>query len=281
MLDDDIMASFSDGGERSEYYFFLANFIKKEYNINVPPIQSGRLGLSKFSLAARAMLSFDPQYYKETFSGSSERHFEKLGIYIKRSGKYGFFLKGGNNGEEHNHNDIGSFIIAKNNKQIFCDLGAAEYTASNFGKDRYKILNNSSRGHSVPLIDNSEQGTGAEFSGELKTGGSVSVDMSKAYPLDITKFERKFLLCDDSVTLSDEFDPSLRVTERFITEIKPDIAEDKITIDSVEVFFEEGWKPVCSVEMIPAHGGKTQRTVYIIDFTSADKSGRFRMEIKL
>ncbi|MBQ8301791.1 MAG: heparinase II/III family protein, partial [Clostridia bacterium] len=72
-------------------------------------------------------------------------------------------LKGGNNGEPHNHNDIGSFSILKNGEMILCDIGSGEYTKEYFSDKRYEILCDSSFGHSVPIINGYGQSSGSEF----------------------------------------------------------------------------------------------------------------------
>ena len=62
-----------------------------------------------------------------------------------------FAIKGGNNGEPHNHNDVGSFLYFIGEEEIISDLGAGEYTKAYFGPERYSVLCCSSRGHSVPI----------------------------------------------------------------------------------------------------------------------------------
>ena len=78
-----------------------------------------------------------------------------------------FAAKCGHNGEEHNHNDIGSFILADDSGQLLVDLGCMEYTKENFGtQTRYTLLQNSSLGHSVPIIGGHPQKEGKEFFGK-------------------------------------------------------------------------------------------------------------------
>ena len=62
-------------------------------------------------------------------------------------------FKGGHNRESHNHNDIGTYIIAVDGVPLVLDPGGEIYTGRTFGPGRYesKLLN--SYGHSVPRID--------------------------------------------------------------------------------------------------------------------------------
>lgn len=45
--------------------------------------------------------------------------------------------KGGNNGESHNHNDIGHFLYETEGVLLLTDLGSGEYTRQYFSKERY------------------------------------------------------------------------------------------------------------------------------------------------
>ena len=210
---------------------------------------------------------------------NGKAHFVNLGWYIDRKEKYGFAIKAGNNGEEHNHNDIGSFIIASGGKQILCDLGSAEYTAFNFGKDRYTIFNNSSLGHSVPIVNGNEQGTGKDFYGVLTVGETISVDMKNAYSVKADKLIRNIKLTENGVTVSDEFEGISEIKERFVTEVKPVISENKLIIGNAGICFDKGWKPQYSSKTIKAHNGKTDRTVYILDFVPTAKTDKFTLDI--
>ena len=75
----------------------------------------------------------------------------------------GFAAKGGNNDENHNHNDIGHFLCVFHGEMLLTDLGAGEYTKDYFGDGRYDILCNRSMGHSVPLVNGREQCAGREY----------------------------------------------------------------------------------------------------------------------
>ena len=54
--------------------------------------------------------------------------------------KEGLFMaaKGGCNGEFHNHNDVGTFIIYKNGERFICDSGNKTYNALTFSDKRYE-----------------------------------------------------------------------------------------------------------------------------------------------
>jgi hypothetical protein len=77
-------------------------------------------------------------------------------------------LSGGHNGERHNHNDLGHFIVALDGRIIVPDLGAPHYQADFFGPLRYeRYLTASSRGHCCPIIAGQAQQAGADAAGKV------------------------------------------------------------------------------------------------------------------
>lgn len=97
--------------------------------------------------------------------------------------------KGGDNGEPHNHNDIGSFIYIANGEQVIAELGAGEYTKDYFNENRYHNLCCRSLGHNVPLINNKEQLAGKEYRAsyfkafESNGIGTINLGLETAYGL--------------------------------------------------------------------------------------------------
>jgi hypothetical protein len=77
----------------------------------------------------------------------------------------GLFLamKGGDNNESHNHNDVGSFIVYKNGKPVLIDAGVGEYTKQTFSPDRYKIWSMQSLYHNLPSFDGVGQVNGSQY----------------------------------------------------------------------------------------------------------------------
>ena len=62
-------------------------------------------------------------------------------------------FEGGHNRESHNHNDLGTYIIAVNGVPMVVDPGRGGYTADTFGPRRYTSNLLNSYGHSVPRIN--------------------------------------------------------------------------------------------------------------------------------
>ncbi|MBM7786242.1 heparinase II/III domain-containing protein [Tenggerimyces flavus] len=104
----------------------------------------------------------------------------------------GLFLsvKGGHNAEAHNHNDVGTFLVALDGHPVLVDAGVADYTRQHFSPDRYEIWSLRSAYHNVPLVDGYEQAPGKEHRAadvrcELDdTGARFDLDLAGAYPAE-------------------------------------------------------------------------------------------------
>lgn len=102
----------------------------------------------------------------------------------------GFFfaVKGGTNGESHNHNDVGNFIVYYDGLPLLIDVGSPKYTAMTFTNRRYEIWNLCSDYHNLPTINNVAQRDGLDFKASdatFKKGKSstvFSLDIAGAYP---------------------------------------------------------------------------------------------------
>ena len=96
--------------------------------------------------------------------------------------------KGGHNGENHNQNDVGNFLVHSGGETLIVDLGSGTYTREYFGPGRYEILVNSSRGHNVPLVNGCEQSTGSRFAARVLEHSSsqfrdtLELELAGAYP---------------------------------------------------------------------------------------------------
>lgn len=77
----------------------------------------------------------------------------------RRGGLFGA-MKGGHNAENHNHNDVGAFLLYVDGEPAVVDVGNMVYTAKTFGPERYTLFNTRSRNHNLPLIGEYEQAAG-------------------------------------------------------------------------------------------------------------------------
>lgn len=115
--------------------------------------------------------------------------FDHLQLMAGASGK-GLFLAthAGHNGESHNHNDVGDFMVYADGEPVIVDVGFGTYNAKTFSRDRYQLWYLNSAHHNVPLINGYEQSAGTRFgarevrytAGEDKI--SLQMDIASAYP---------------------------------------------------------------------------------------------------
>jgi hypothetical protein len=102
----------------------------------------------------------------------------------------GLFLaaKAGHNDESHNHNDVGSFLVAYNGRLLLVDPGAGTYTRQTFGPDRYQIWTMQSSWHNTPAPAGHPQAAGrahraTDVSASLSaTAAELALDLAAAYP---------------------------------------------------------------------------------------------------
>lgn len=136
--------------------------------------------------------------------------------YSDRNPKFAFAAKGGNNGEDHNHNDLGSFCLSWDDHIILGDPGCPEYSLEYFTGKRYLRELASSFGHPVPCINGFLQGAGGAFQAKLlefhetEDGVSFSLDLIGAYPpsAKLKKLERTFVFSRNKreLTITDSFE---------------------------------------------------------------------------
>ena len=115
-------------------------------------------------------------------------YFPNAQVYIGRTPRLAFGVKGGDNAEMHNHNDLGSWSLLLDGQVVAGDPGGEIYTARTFSKQRYvsDVLN--SFGHPVPRVGGELQLGGREARAEvLRTDFAdardvVAIDLSAAYP---------------------------------------------------------------------------------------------------
>ncbi len=148
-------------------------------------------------------------------------YLKDLGVIVSHGGGQGgerwhFAAKAGHNGEFHNHNDCGSYILNIGEESIIEEIGAPEYVKAYFqAETRYHFLAARTRGHSLAVINGCEQSAGVEYSTKVvhyrndAEHMSTSMDLTGAYPeaAGCSRYIRTFRF--------DKIAPKIEVTEEF------------------------------------------------------------------
>lgn len=196
-------------------YAFWPNPLLPDNSFNLPPAGAGEatgsLKLPSASVGeATGSLKLPPAAMGGTGGTPTpdplRGWFPDAQVLVARSGKespqehLSVALKGGHNGEHHNHNDLGQFVVSYRGRQPVIDSGGETYTARTFSARRYEsdILN--SYGHSVPVVAGQLQQVGeAARSRVLETRFSdtedeLLLDLSGAYAVpQLKQLERRFV----------------------------------------------------------------------------------------
>ena len=153
-----------------------------------------------------------------------------LQVFSWRHGGMYLAAKGGHNGESHNHNDVGTFLLYTDGQPRVIDLGNCVYTAKTFGPDRYTLMNTRSRNHNVPLIGAMEQAAGREHAAADVSADchGLRLDIAAAYPKEagVCRLCRTFAIDGNGMTLTDdiELDRAQPVTWVFMLRDRPELS---------------------------------------------------------
>ena len=161
-----------------------------------------------------------------------------LQIMTARRGNLYVAMKGGTNGESHNHNDVGSFIVYAPLQQVtspnlpcrggtspllqegmgevtpltplFIDPAVGEYTAKTFSDDRYSIWTMQSGYHNLPQINGVDQKDGKEYAAKVIShkDGQLTLDIAGAYPAEaaVKSWKRTVAATKSGVSITEDYE---------------------------------------------------------------------------
>jgi len=277
-LNGDLTVSFSDAQPEFKCTPGLMCWLKRTYpGVRLPALTHATAFMNSVA-SITSLIWMDPDYTPEP-DRQETNFFPEAQWYICRKEKFSFAAKGGHNDEPHNHNDLGSFMIAVGRDIPLADLGAPEYVRYANLNDRFVKLNFSSHGHNVPIINGQYQGLGREYRSEVKEAGEsvFSLDIRGAYPEGLVKrANRTFRVRKDGVSLRDVFELSGKdgaVTERFVTWTKPVLSDGIVDLGTAQIRFDEDkFSAAVSVDYYNAHrirpNAQKEVTVYLVDITA-------------
>lgn len=129
--------------------------------------------------------------------------YESTGVYIVQKKSFTLAVKAGCNGDSHNHNDTGSFILYKNGRPFIIDLGVESYTKKTFSPERYGIWTMQSAWHNLPTVNGVMQKDGKEYAArDVQCGKDrIRMNIAGAYPEEahLSSYIREVYFSDDAV----------------------------------------------------------------------------------
>ena len=190
---------------------------------------------------------FEPMPPKTDFNPESDIYYPDLGVIISKNAESGMMLaaKGGSNAESHNHNDVGSFILYKNDRPVFIDPGVEQYCKDTFSSRRYSLWTMRSLYHNLPAINGKEQLPGGKYRAEILSceNGRMVMELKDAYPGDsgLKSYIRTFsidgggFVCDDKF----EFEGEGEIEFSLICAENPEISGNKAKTAGAEAMIDE------------------------------------------
>lgn len=132
-----------------------------------------------------------------------------LQIMTARRGNLYVAMKGGTNGESHNHNDVGSFIVYAPTP-LFIDPAVGEYTAKTFSKDRYDVWTMQSGYHNLPQINGIDQKDGKDYAAKVvrHKEGQLTLELAGAYPKDaaVKSWQRTVAAMKSGISVVEDYE---------------------------------------------------------------------------
>jgi hypothetical protein len=275
----------------------LLSYLSKEYGVN-PPLCTKITPFDfehcyRYAHISRNLWWTDKDVFQKSIWNITKYYPHTQWLIQKRDTVY-FAMKGGHNKEEHNHNDVGNFILALSGELFLADLGAGPYTSDYFGDKRYTYPHTRSYWHNVPFIDDGEQKETPipckidEIISDYNLAG-MSMELSKLYGNpQILSLHRKILnnMEDRTITLIDQFKSTIEIEfeEGFISIIKPTIKEQDVIewnghYGTLQLKYDSSmFNLIMEEKEIPNHSGKMQ-LYYRLGLKMKDKAIGYRINL--
>ena len=136
------------------------------------------------------VLSYHKNMAGKNATTPEDIYYPSVGVMVARSPRFVMSAKSGDNADNHNHNDTGSFILYMDGRPLFVDIGVETYSQKTFSDRRYDIWTMQSGYHNLPTICGHDQMAGTQYratnvncdlSSSLKT---ISMNLENAYPIE-------------------------------------------------------------------------------------------------
>lgn len=192
--------------------------------------------------------------------------------------------KGGHNGESHNHNDVGSFMLYAGGQPAIVDAGNMIYTAKTFSNERYTLWNTRAAYHNIPMIGGCEQQPGAAHAARdvRPTPTGLRLDMAEAYGPEacVTRALRELSVSGGQFTLTDDIalQRALPMTWVFLLRDAPVLADGCVLFSGLRMALDRDLTP--DIEEIPITDPRMARhypgSLWRLTLTAPEALAHFR-----
>lgn len=239
----------------------LMSFAAEDYKRSSDPLLTSEINLFyriQALWAHEEILTFKPQPVSK-----GDIYYPSVGLFITRDSKFCLAVKAGDNDDNHNHNDTGSFTLYKEGKPMFIDIGVESYTQKTFSPKRYEIWTMQSDYHNLPTLNGFMQEAGAAFRATevqpffSERESSIEMELATAYPqpCQVNSYKRKVTLeKEKQIIITDHADfghSPINICLNLMTYEAPVIKGQKIDIGTLGSLTIEGDVSHIDKEILP------------------------------
>jgi len=239
--------------------------------------------LSLYTRLATIINSYEIKNHQAVTNPPKDIYFPSVGLMVARDERFCLAVKAGDNADNHNHNDVGSFTLYVDNKPFIIDVGVGTYTKDTFSSRRYDIWTMQSAYHNLPTFGGIMQEPGEEYNAtDVKfmtddNETSLSMDIASAYPQEanVKLYSRKISHEKGrGVILQDEYQGKHPAILSLMLETKPEIKDQLVSIKGRGQIHCDGATDI-AVEHIPINDPLLQKvwadSLYRVLITFTDK----------
>lgn len=198
--------------------------------------------INLFYRVQAAFATADMRAYRTQGLHKTDIFYPSIGLMVARDDRFALAVKAGDNGDSHNHNDIGSFTVYRDGEPLLIDVGVESYTAKTFSPRRYEIWTMQSAFHNLPTFGGVMQQDGAQFAARDvvvsldPAEARIEMEIAGAYPAaaGLRNYRRTVrLIKGRGIEVDDHFDGDLPATLSLMLAQRPAVAPGTLTLDGL------------------------------------------------
>lgn len=196
----------------------FANVLSAAYYGAIKPTEIRMEEAAEQLIAWKNPKMFEPSKNTTTKNLPDHTYYDNFGMVIsrgKQKNPFSIAVKAGHNAENHNHSDVGTYILVLGADMMSGDIGAPSYRAGSFSP---KNKARSSWGHPVPMINGKLQSNGKQFRGIItktnfsKSKDEIVMDIKPAYEMEVLSSLERTIVNDKTntgtISITDNFNAS-------------------------------------------------------------------------